>query len=132
MESCTEGLLCSTIASSPESCAYFKGGLLACSVEAKVALGLDAATIEQYGEESSQVAEAMAEIAHKNFKADIGIGVGGTMNPAGNSGDAFIGFSSDKFKQSFTHVLLGNRSRMKQRAVYATLFDLRKILLEEV
>src|SRR5512136_840074 len=30
MESCTEGLLCSTIASGHESCSYFKGGLLAC------------------------------------------------------------------------------------------------------
>src|SRR4030042_3046731 len=35
MESCTEGLLCSTIASGRESCKYFKGGLLAPWDEAK-------------------------------------------------------------------------------------------------
>jgi nicotinamide mononucleotide (NMN) deamidase PncC len=54
------------------------------------------------------------------------------MNADKNSGDAFIALTSDKFEQSFTHKLRGNLSRMKQRTVYAALFDLRKVLLEEV
>lgn len=132
MESCTEGLLCSTIASGRESCTYFKGGLLACCDEAKMACGVDASVMERYGKESTQVAKAMAETARRNLKTDIGIGVGGNMNADKNSGDAFIGLSSDKFEQTFTHILRGNRSRMKQRTVYAALFDLRKMLLEEV
>jgi nicotinamide-nucleotide amidase len=132
MESCTEGLLCSTIASSRESHTYFKGGLLVCCDEAKMACGVDASIMERYGKESIQVAKAMAETARRNLKTDIGIGVGGNINPDTNSGDAFIGLSSDKFEQTFTHVLRGNRSRMKQRVVYAALFDLRKMLLEEV
>ena len=132
MESCTEGLLCSTIASSRESCTYFKGGLLACCDEAKMACGVDAAIMDGYGKESIQVAEAMAETARRNLKADIGIGVGGNINSDDNSGEAYIGLSSGESKQTFTHRLRGNRSRMKQRAVYAALFDLRKMLLEEV
>jgi nicotinamide-nucleotide amidase len=132
MESCTEGLLCSIIASGWESCTYFNGGLLACRDEAKIACGVDASIIEQYGKESTQLAKAMAETARRNLKADIGMGVGGNMNPDKNSGDAFIGLRSDKFDQTFTHKLRGNRSRMKQRAVYAALFDLRRTLLEEV
>ena len=132
MESCTEGLLCSTIASSRESCTYFKGGLLACCDEAKMACGVDAAIMDGYGKESIQVAEAMAETARRNFKADIGIGVGGNINSDDNSGEAYIGLSSGESKQTFTHRHRGNRSRMKQRAVYAALFDLRKMLLEEV
>jgi nicotinamide-nucleotide amidase len=132
MESCTEGLLCSTIASDRESCIYFKGGLLACCDEAKVAYGVASSIIKRYGKESTQVAKAMAETARRNLKSDIGIGVGGNINADKNSGDAFIGLSSDKFEQTFTHTLRGNRSRMKQRAVYAALFDLRKTLLEEV
>ena len=132
MESCTEGLLCSTIASGQESYTYFKGGLLACCDEAKMACGVDTSIIEQYGKESTQLAKAMAETARRNLKADIGMGVGGNMNPDKNSGDAFIGLRSDKFDQTFTHRLRGNRSRMKQRAVYAALFDLRRTLLEEV
>jgi nicotinamide-nucleotide amidase len=132
MESCTEGLLCSTIASERESCTYFRGGLLACCDEAKIACGVDTSTIERYGEETTQVAKAMADVARRNLKTDIGMGVGGNIDPDKNSGEAFIGLSSDKFEQTFTHRLLGNRSRMKQRAVYAALFDLRKMLLEEV
>ena len=132
MESCTEGLLCSTIASGRESYTYFKGGLLACCDEAKIACGVDISIMGKYGEESTQVAKAMAETARKNLKTDIGMGVGGNMNPYKNSGETFIGLSSDKFEQTFTHMLLGNRSRMKQRAVYAALFDLIKTLLEEV
>jgi nicotinamide-nucleotide amidase len=132
MESCTEGLLCSTIASGRESWTYFKGGLLTCCDEAKMACGVDTSIIERYGEESTQVAKAMAETARRNLKTDIGMGVGGNMNLDKNSGDAFIGLSSDKFEQTFTHMLRGNRSRMKQRAVYAALFDLRRILLEEI
>ena len=132
MESCTEGLLCSTIASGWESYTYFKGGLLACRDDAKIACGVDVSLMEQYGKESTQVAEAMAKTARRTLKADIGVGVGGNMNPDKNSGQAFIGLSSDKIEQNFTHMLRGNISRMKQRAVYAALFDLRKILLEEV
>jgi PncC family amidohydrolase len=132
MESCTEGLLCSTIASGQESYIYFKGGLLACCDEAKMACGVDASVMKRYGKENTQVAEAMAKTARRNLKSNIGMGIGGNMNPDKNSGQAFIGLSSDKFEQTFTHILRGNRSRMKQRAVYAALFDLRKALLEEV
>jgi len=132
MESCTEGLLCSTIAGGRESRTYFKGGLLACSDEAKVACGVDASIMERYGKESTEVAKAMAETARRNLKTDVGIGVGGNINPNTNSGDAFICLSSDKFEQTFTHRLRGNLSRMKQRTIYAALFDLRRMLLEEV
>ena len=132
MESCTEGLLCSTIASGRESYTYFKGGLLACCDEAKIACGVDTSIMERSGKENTEVAKAMAETARKNLKTDIGMGVGGNMNPDKNPGDVFIGLSSDKFEQTFTHMLRGDRSRMKQRAVYAALFDLRKVLLEEV
>jgi nicotinamide-nucleotide amidase len=132
MESCTEGLLCSTIAGGRESYTYFKGGLLACCDEAKIACGVDTSVMEGSGKENTELAKAMAETARRNLQTDIGMGVGGNINPDKNSGDVFIGLSSDKFEQTFTHMLRGNRSRMKQRAVYAALFDLRKVLLEEV
>jgi nicotinamide-nucleotide amidase len=132
MESCTEGLLCNTIATDSQSCTYFTGGLLACCDEAKMAYGVDASLINQYGGESTQVAKAMAETARRDLKTDIGLAAGGNIDPHNNSGEAYIGLSSDKSERAFTHRLRGNRSRMKQRAVYAALFDLREILLEEV
>jgi nicotinamide-nucleotide amidase len=131
MESCTEGLLCSTIASDRESCTYFRGGLLAWCHEAKIACSIDASVIERYGEESTHVAKAMAEVARSSLKTDLGMGIGGNIDADKHSGEAFIALSSDEFEQTFTHMLRGNRSRMKQRAVYAALFDLRRMLLEE-
>ena len=132
MESCTEGLLCNTIASGKKSHTYFKGGLLVCCDEAKIACGVDISTIGQYGEESIQVAKVMAKAVRRSLKADIGMSVGGDINPHKDSGDIFIGLSSDNFEQTFTHMLRGNPSRIKQQAVYAALFDLRRIMLEEV
>jgi nicotinamide-nucleotide amidase len=132
MESFTQGLLCNTIASGVESHIYFKGGLLACCDEAKVSCGVDTSIMKQYGGESTQVAKAMAETARRNLQTDIGMSIGGNMNPDKNSGQAFISLSSDRFEQTFPHMLRGNLSRMKQRAIYAALFDLRKMLLEEI
>lgn len=132
MESCTEGLLCSTVAGSWESHRYFKGGLLTCCDQAKIACGVDSAIMDKYGKESIQVAEAMAETARRNLKTQLGVGVSGKIDSDRNSGEAFIGLSSDRFEQTFAHRLRGDRTRMKQRAVYAALFDLRKMLLEEV
>ena len=132
MESCTEGLLCSTLASGRENCAYYKGGLLACCDEAKIACGVGAAIVDGYGNESVQAVRAMADTARRNLKTNVGLGVGGSIDSDTDSGEAFIGLSSDEFEKTFTHRLRGNRLRMKQRAVYAALFDLRRILLEEV
>ena len=132
MESCTDGLLSDTIASSWESSAYFKGGVVACCDEAKIALGVDPSIMERYGEESSQVAEAMAETARKNLRADIGISIAGVMNISEKMANIFIALTNDKFNQTIAHILFGNRLRMKQRAVYAALFELRKALLKEV
>ncbi len=132
MESCTEGLLNSTIASCPESLAYFKGGLIACCDEAKVALGIDTHVVERYGKESSQLARAMAEVAQKTLKADIGIGISGIMNIDGKTANIFIAMTSGNFKRIITRTFLGDKWRMKQRTVYAALFELRKNLLAEI
>jgi len=132
MESCTDGLLSNSISNSSEGSAYFIGGLVACCDEAKVAFGVDSYTIKHYGKGSSQEAQAMAEAARKNLRADIGLAISGSINPNENSGNVFIGLNSDKLKRITAHTFLGNRLRIKQRAVYAALFELRKALLEEV
>ncbi len=119
MESCTDGLLSDTIASSPESPSYFTGGLVACSEEARTAFGLDSQLT------GSQLAEAMAEVARHKLGADVGIGI------AGEGGNIFIGLDSTRFKRSITRSYLGDRLRIKQRAVNAALFELRRTLLEE-
>ena len=130
MESCTQGLLCNTLASSLGSSTYFRGGLVACCDEARIAFGVDPYISKRYGNESSQVAEAMAEAVRKKFKADIGLSITGSTDTS-KEGNIFIGLNSDTFKQTITHTVYGNRSRIIQRAVYSALFDLRKVLLQE-
>ena len=132
MESCTDGLPCSTMAGGQEGYACFKGGLLACCDEARVACGVDPLIIEQRGKERAQGAKVMADTARKSFKADIGLGVDGDLNPDRRSGEAFIGLTGEKFEQTFTHRVRGNRCRMQQRAVHAALLDVRSVLLGEV
>jgi len=70
--------------------------------------------------------------SHHIWGADIGLGVDGDLNPDRSSGEAFIGLSGEKFEQTFTHRIRGNRCKMQQRAVHAALFDLRRVLLGEV
>lgn len=132
MESCTEGLLGSTMASCPDNLSRFKGGLIASCDEARVALGIDTHIMRRYGKESSQVAEAMAEVAQRTLKADIGIAIAGIMSVGERTASVFIAIASGNSKRTITRTLLGDKWRMKQRAVYTALFELRKILLEEV
>ena len=131
MESCTQGLLCNTIANTPESLTYFKGGLVTCCDEAKIAFGVAPHLMEHYGKESSQVAEAMAKAVRSIFKADVGLSISGSTDTSKEGNNIFIGLNSDKLKQTITHTTHGNRPRIIQRAVYSALFDLRKMLLEE-
>ncbi len=91
MESCTEGLLCSTIASVEGSDTYFRGGLVACCHESKVACGVDMSIVGEYGGESPEVARSMAQAARRTLKSDVGVGVAGRMDTRRNSGDTFVG-----------------------------------------
>ncbi len=77
MESCTGGLLASTITDVDGASDYFLGGYVSYATEMKVALGVDEALIEQHGVISSEVACDMARAARENLGADYGIGVTG-------------------------------------------------------
>jgi len=132
MESATEGHLGSTIADGIPCFSQFKGSVLASSAEAKSACGVDACIMEEYGDESPEVAKRMAEVVRRHFQTDIGLGVACNLDCGTNSGDASICLSSDKCDWVFSHPLRGDRSRMKKRAVFAALFDLRRVLIEEV
>lgn len=132
MESWTEGLLSNAVASNPESRASFKGGLIACSDGAKVALGLDGRILERHGSESAEVAEAMAEQARTSLRADFALGVAGTVSASEGTTQVFITVASDRLKQAAAQTFLGDTRRTKQRTVYAALFELRRMLLQEV
>ena len=78
MESCTSGLLASTITDYEGSSAVFKGAFITYSNEAKVMQGVPAELIEEYGVYSREVAEGMARACRDAYQAEIGVGVTGT------------------------------------------------------
>jgi nicotinamide-nucleotide amidase len=85
-ESCTGGLLAARLTELPGSSAYFKGGLVVYSNEAKVALaGVPRELLEEHGAVSAEVAQALADGARRALGADVGVGITGIAGPGGGS-----------------------------------------------
>jgi nicotinamide-nucleotide amidase len=81
MESCSGGLLGSTITDAAGSSAYYLGGVVAYSAAAKIAAGVDPAVIERHGTVSQATAEAMAGASRRQLGADIGLSTTGVAGP---------------------------------------------------
>ena len=133
MESCTGGLLASTITDVSGSSAYFKGGIVSYTNDLKEASGVDAALIQRHGAVSQQVAEAMAEAVRVRLKADFGISVTGVAGPDSlegvQPGTVYIGVAGDGCRQSDLHRFpQSNRSLIKHRSVVSALLALRRLL----
>jgi len=133
MESYTGGLLANIITNVPGSSDYFRGGLIACTDEARAAFEFNVQLVSQYGAVSPETAEAMATTARDKLAADIGVGLTGVTGPTEVEGKPigtiFIGIDDGQRKQSFARDYPGNRLQVKQRAVTSALFELRRILL---
>ena len=133
MESCTSGLLASTITEVTGAAQYYKGGYVAYSAQMKMGLGVNADVIEKHGVISSQVAEAMARAARRDLDADYGIGITGIAGndeiegkPPGTMHIAVAGeFGADHISYAFYQ----GRQATKRRAVTTALFLLRRTLL---
>jgi PncC family amidohydrolase len=133
MESCTGGLLASTITDVPGSSAYFKGGFVSYTNEMKVALGVDAHLIEEFGAVSRQVAEAMAEAARRQLGADIGLSATGVAGPDALEGKppglAYIAIADGAGRRSIEGRYPPRRGDVKRLAVTHALAFLRQELL---
>ena len=79
MESATSGQIAALITDTEGSSAVLKGAFITYSNEAKIQQGVPAEILEKYTVYSQETAEAMAAACMKAYKADIGIGVTGTM-----------------------------------------------------
>ena len=133
MESCTGGLLASTITDVPGSSDYFKGGLVAYSAETKATFGVDAKLLAQKGTVDPEVAAAMAKAARLRLEADIGIGITGVAGPSEIEekpvGTVYIAIDAGKKKSAFSALYPPRRPEVKRRAVVSALFKLRQLLL---
>lgn len=85
-ESCTGGLLSKMITDQPGSSQYFWGAVISYSNEAKqLFLGVQEATLEQFGAVSPETAREMARGVRSRAAADYGIGITGIAGPDGGS-----------------------------------------------
>lgn len=129
-ESFSGGFLAHSMASTPGSESYFKGGLVATSDEAKVALGLDPTLVA--GEAIPEIASTMAILACRRLGASIGIGIEGESraeSPSGMvPGTIYIAIESEKAGRHQVKNYSGRLYQMKRRAAYYALFDLMKLL----
>ena len=135
MESCTGGLLASTITDVPRSSDYFKGGLVVYSAQTKSAFGVDANLLAQKGTVDPDVAAAMAKAVRLKLEADIGIGITGVAGPTEIEGKpvgtVYIAIDGgDNKKSSFSTLYPPRRPEVKRRAVVSALFKLRQLLLK--
>jgi nicotinamide-nucleotide amidase len=133
MESYTGGFLANVITNVPGSSKYFVGGLIAYNDTSRAAFDIDPQCISRYGTISAEICESMATIAREKLRTSIGLGLTGVMGPAeieGRSiGTIFISIVDAQRRYSYSKNYPGNRLQIKQRAVTAALFELRRILL---
>lgn len=134
-ESCTGGLVGSRITDVSGSSAYFLGGVVAYSRDAKVELvGVDAKTIDEHGEVSEETARAMAEAVRKRFGATYGIGTTGIAGPTGGTdekpvGTAHVAVARDGETMHRRYLLPPPRDRVKNLTAQAALDMLRRMIL---
>ena len=134
-ESCTAGLLAGRLTELPGASAYFKGGVVAYSNEAKTdLLGVDAKLIESHGAVSPEVAEAMADGALERFGADVACSVTGIAGPDGGTEEKPVGYVCFCVKSATGEllprdiVLPGDRADIRDRSVVVAMHLLRYLL----
>jgi nicotinamide-nucleotide amidase len=137
-ESCTGGLMAARLTDRPGSSAYFAGGVVAYSNQAKSDLvGVDPALIERVGAVSTEVAEALAAGAIERFGAEFGVGITGIAGPDGGTEDKPVGLvcfsvadaSGSKITRSVQ--LPGSRVDVRDRSTTVAMHLLRRLLAGE-
>jgi nicotinamide-nucleotide amidase len=92
-ESCTGGLMAARLTERAGSSAYFAGGVVAYSNDAKAELlGVDPGLIARHGAVSLEVAEAMADGALQRFDADTALTITGVAGPGGGTEAKPVGY----------------------------------------
>lgn len=109
-ESCTGGLLASRITDVGGSSAYFIGGVVAYSYQAKLFLvGVDPALIQEHGEVSEEVAREMASGVRRRFGTTYGMGITGIAGPTGGT---------DKKPVGTVHIAVASATNVEHRKIF--------------
>jgi nicotinamide-nucleotide amidase len=91
VESCTGGLIGSTVTDVPGSSTYYDRGYVTYSNRAKLALGVSRESIEEYGAVSEPVAREMAQAARDAAGTTWAVSTTGIAGPNGGTAEKPIG-----------------------------------------
>jgi nicotinamide-nucleotide amidase len=134
-ESCSGGLLAARITNQPGASAYFAGGAVVYSNEAKAELlGVDPALIEAKGAVSPEVAAAMAQGALQRFDADVAVAITGIAGPDGGGEEKPVGYVcfdarlADGTAIARDPVIPGGRADVRERSALVGMHLLRMLL----
>jgi nicotinamide-nucleotide amidase len=134
-ESCTGGLMAARMTERAGSSAYFAGGVVAYSNEAKTSLlGVDPGLIERHGAVSPEVAEAMADGALARFDAGVALSITGVAGPGGGTEAKPVGYVcwsaalEDGPRLTRDTRLPGDRAEIRDRSTTVGMHLLRRLL----
>jgi len=134
-ESCTGGLISSTLTNTPGSSAYFVGGVVAYSNVVKTSvLGVSETTLLEEGAVSKKTACEMADGVRRLLGADVGLSATGIMGPDDGTetkpvGTVWIGLSMENSTLAIRQQFGKDRLRNKERTLSAALNLVRKYLI---
>jgi PncC family amidohydrolase len=126
-ESCTGGLLATHITNIPGSSAYFEGGVIAYSYEAKEhVLRVPAEVLERHGAVSPATATMMAKGVRQLLQTDLGLAVTGIAGPTGATpqkpvGLVYIALATAQGEECRKYLWTGDRWENRQRSTRAAL-----------
>ncbi len=133
-ESCTGGLFAKTLTDIPGISEVFDRGLVTYSNAAKrEELGVRSETLGKYGAVSPETAEEMAKGLHEVTGSDICIAVTGIAGPGGGTEEKPVGLVYiATYSGNGTTVkkcnFMGNRDKIRNRAMLAMFHEIHKIL----
>jgi nicotinamide-nucleotide amidase len=137
-ESSTGGMLAARLTDRPGASAYFTGGLIVYSNEAKVSLaGVAPELIERFGAVSAEVALALAQGSIERLGGDIGVGITGIAGPDGGTEEKPVGTVCFSVKLrggpdiTRTARLPGGRADVRDRSSTVALHLVRRLLRGE-
>lgn len=136
-ESCTGGLVASSIVNEAGSSAVLKGGIVAYQNEVKHdLLGVPEEILEKYGAVSEQTAKAMADGARKRLGCEWAVSTTGIAGPTGAEpgkpvGTVWMAVANSLQNEAFCEIFIGNRKQIREKSVYKVLGKLLFLLTKQ-
>lgn len=137
-ESCTGGMIGSSITSFPGASANFLGGAVVYSNEAKEnILGVPRGVLFAYGAVSPQTARCMSEGAVRVFGSDVAVAVTGIAGPGGGTAEKPVGLVYISVSDGVTtvterSVFGGDREEVRTATAAKALAMLRAFIAENL